>query len=254
MHLDLAIERYRVPLLGHVMEMFAEIGLTEGGTVGRVPRSLYLLMLGKLRKAESAVRRLIVVAARNIVVEPPPQRVARAKPESAVKDEAKAETPVKIRRKRRPSFNLFDPRKRLEKGYRRPAKRPQVEPRAYFLDVPPGPNPIFLLLRKPEPQAPVVSSPEEEEETIDDDTVDARHLVRRLLAAAYALQDIPRQAMRLARWEARPKEERRPERWSSLRSGPPPGFRQRSIHALDDILKECHWLARSIYPPLDDTS
>ncbi|MFO0994280.1 MAG: hypothetical protein U1E67_20375, partial [Hyphomicrobiales bacterium] len=242
--------RYRVPLLGHVMEMFAEIGLTEGGTVGRVPRSLYRLMLGKLRKAESAVRRLIVVAARNIVVEPPPQRAARAKPESAVKDKAEAETPVKIRRKRRPSFNLFDPRKGLEKGYRRPAKRPQVEPRAYFLDVPPGPNPIFLLFRKPEPQAPtpVVA------EKVEDDTVDARHLVRRLLAAAYALQDIPRQAMRLARWEARPKEERRPERWSSLRSGPPPGFRQRNIHELDDILKECHWLARSIYPPLDDTS
>ncbi|MBL8894538.1 MAG: hypothetical protein JNJ53_08050, partial [Rhizobiales bacterium] len=89
---------------------------------------------------------------------------------------------------------------------------------------------------------------------IDDDTVDATRLVRRLLATMDALQDIPRQAMRLARWQARPKEERRPERWSPLRSGRPPGFRQRSIDEVDEILKECHWLARSVYPPLDDTS
>ncbi|MBL8893573.1 MAG: hypothetical protein JNJ53_03165, partial [Rhizobiales bacterium] len=66
--------------------------------------------------------------------------------------------------------------------------------------------------------------------------------------------DIPRQAMRLARWQARPKEERRPERWSPLRPGRPPGFRKRSIHEVDDILKECDWLARNVMPPLDDTS
>ncbi|MBL8895963.1 MAG: hypothetical protein JNJ53_15275, partial [Rhizobiales bacterium] len=253
---DIAIERWRVPLLGHVMEMFAELGLTEGSTVERVSKPLYRLVLGKLRRAESAVRRLIVVAARTIVLEPPPQRTERAKAEISNKDqakaegEAKAETPVKIRRKRRPSFNLFDPLKRFEKGYRRPAKRPQVEPRAYFLDVPPGPNPIFLLSRKPKPQAraPVV------EEKVDDGMVDATRLIRRLLAVMDALQDIPRQAMRLARWEARPKEERRPERWSPLRAGKPPGFRERAKHELDEILRECHWLARSIYPPLDDTS
>ena len=30
---DFAIERHRVPLLGHVMGLFVMIGLTEGGTV-----------------------------------------------------------------------------------------------------------------------------------------------------------------------------------------------------------------------------
>jgi hypothetical protein len=39
-----------------------------------------------------------------------------------------------------------------------------------------------------------------------------------------------------------------------LRAGRPPGFRQRSIHEVDDILKECDWLARLGNPPLDDTS
>jgi hypothetical protein len=50
--------------------------------------------------------------------------------------------------------------------------------------------------------------------------------------------------MRLALWQARPKEERRPERWSPLRTGRPPGFRKRHIHEVDQILVECHWLAR----------
>jgi hypothetical protein len=90
-------------------------------------------------------------------------------------------------------------------------------------------------------------------ETIDDGTVDARHLVRRLLAAADALQDIPRHALRLALWRARPKEERRPERWSPLRPGRPPGFRKRAKYEIDEILKECHWLARNAEPVLDSS-
>ncbi len=84
--------------------------------------------------------------------------------------------------------------------------------------------------------------------------VSAKRLVRRLAAVVDALQDIPRHAMRLARWEARRKEERRPERWSPMRPGRPPGYRQRTIHEVDEILKECHWLARSTRPALDDTS
>jgi hypothetical protein len=79
-------------------------------------------------------------------------------------------------------------------------------------------------------------------------------LIRRLMACADALTDIPRHAMRLAQWLARPKEERRPERWSPLRPGRPPGYRQRNIHAVDEILKESHWLALNGHPPLDDTS
>ena len=96
----------------------------------------------------------------------------------------------------------------------------------------------------PVPAAPVV------EEKVDDGTVNARPLIRRLLAVTDALRDIPRQALRLARWQARPKEERRPERWSPLRVGRPPGFRKRPRHEVDEILKECHWLARQV-PTLD---
>ena len=73
---NFAIERWRVPLLGHVVKLFAEIGLTEGGTVERVSKPVYRYVLGILRTAESAVRRLIVAAARDIVVESKPRRPA----------------------------------------------------------------------------------------------------------------------------------------------------------------------------------
>src|SRR5512139_2666402 len=99
---DLAIESKRGPLLAIVLTLFAEIGLTEGGTIERISKPLHRFILSRLRTAEAAVRRLIFVAARNIVLEPPAERPARAKPEISVK--AKAETTVRKQHKRRPSF------------------------------------------------------------------------------------------------------------------------------------------------------
>ena len=32
--------------------------------------------------------------------------------------------------------------------------------------------------------------------------------------------------------------------WTSLRTGPPPGLRRKPTHEVDEILAECHWLAR----------
>ncbi|MBL8893630.1 MAG: hypothetical protein JNJ53_03450, partial [Rhizobiales bacterium] len=112
---DIAIESKRGPLLAIVLTLFAEVGLTEGGTIERLSKPLYRYALRRLRAAEAAVRRLIFVAARNIVLEPPAERPARARPTTSAKDkakadgEAKAETKVRKQRKRRPSFNLFDP-------------------------------------------------------------------------------------------------------------------------------------------------
>lgn len=251
-----AIERWRLPLIGHVAELFAEIGLTEGGTVERVPKPVYRYVLGILRTAESAVRRLIVAAARDIVVEPRPRRPARAKPRTSTKGKPKSEEEAGPRKPRRPLFSLFDPRRRLKKLRGRWSKRRGVEPRIHvFPEAPPDTrHPIIRGLRQPEPPTPPPPPVVEKEVPVDDGMVSAKNLVRRLFAVMDALRDIPRQAMRLALWEARPKEERRPDRWSPLRSGRPPGFRQRPIHEVDEILKECHWLARSIHPPLDDTS
>ena len=81
-----------------------------------------------------------------------------------------------------------------------------------------------------------------------DGTVNAGPLCRRLFAIMRALEDLPRQAKRLARWRAQPIEERRPQLWTPLRIGRPPGFRQRQTHEVDEILRECHWLARNVQP------
>src|SRR5262245_66315368 len=71
---DYAIERNRESLLGVVTALFTMIGLAEGGMVERLSQPLYRKVLGKVKAAEAAVRRLIIVAARNIVVAPRPKR------------------------------------------------------------------------------------------------------------------------------------------------------------------------------------
>ena len=248
---DFAIERHRVPLLGHVMGLFVMIGLTEGGTVERLSKPLYREVLRVLRTAESAVRRLIIVAARNIVMEPPAKRTVRAERKS--KDQSKGNGQGEGKRKRRVLFRLFDPPKRFRKVLGRWPKPRQVVPRVHFFPADPR-APIFRLFRQPPPEPqPAAPAPvaQEADATVDDDTVNAIHLIRRLFAVKDALEDIPRHALRLARWRARPVEERRPQRESALRFGRPPGFRQRPIHEVDEILKECHWLARNVEPQLD---
>ncbi|MGL4592170.1 MAG: hypothetical protein ACRCVZ_10010, partial [Aestuariivirga sp.] len=74
----LAIERNRQPLLRIVAALCAMIGLVEGGVVARVSRPVHRAVLVVLRPAEAAVRRLIVAAARGMVVPVQAPRVARA--------------------------------------------------------------------------------------------------------------------------------------------------------------------------------
>ena len=245
MHWPSAIESKRAPLLAIVRGLCAEVGLTEGAAVDRLPRLVHRYVLGILRKAESATRRLIVAAARNIVLEPPAERPARTKPKTSAKPKPDGE--AKPRRKRRPLFNLFDPLKRFARRFKKKPRRPQ--PRISIVDLGSNPLiPLYLVTLQPQPAAPAVVK------KADDGMVGTASLIRRLMACADALTDIPRQARRLAQWQARPKEERRPERWEPLRSGRPPGYRQRNFHAVDEILKDCDWLARLGNPPIDDTS
>ena len=95
---DFAIERHRVPLLGIVLEQFAEMGLTEGGAVERLSKPVYRYALRLLRKAESAVRRLIFVAARNIVIEP--EEVRPSTPRQKASPKQKVDGEAKPKRKR----------------------------------------------------------------------------------------------------------------------------------------------------------
>jgi hypothetical protein len=227
---DRAIERNREPLLRIVAALFAMIGLSEAGQVERLSRPIYRAVLLVLRPAEAAVRRLIIVAARGLVVKPSPLR--RAPVGLAISGTGQG----------RVSFRLFDPRKRFNQAHGRPTRGPQPQPRIRCIGVGFDPRVPSFLVPQPQP-TPAAPAPNK------DDTVNARPLCRRLAAIKGALDDLPRQALRLARWRARPMEARRPRLASPLRLGPPPGRRKRPTHEVHEILKECHWLARNVPVP-----
>jgi hypothetical protein len=104
-----AIERNSEALKGIVAALFAMLGLAGEATRLRIPQPLHRAMLRVLRPAESAVRRLVVIAARGLVVKLAPSRPMPAGPIGQGGGS------------RRPSFQLFDTRKKL----RVPAPTPQ---------------------------------------------------------------------------------------------------------------------------------
>jgi hypothetical protein len=245
---NLTIERNRERALAVVAELFAMIGLLEGGMVERLAKPLYRKADKILRSAESAVRRLIIAAARDIVVEPRPQRPAPevGKSSSESKAQGKGNRECTAKHKRGLLFNLFDRPRRKDWGIPgRRRNRRKVEPRVHSFDFDPR-IPAFLR-----PQAPAPARATAKAGAIDDGTVSANRLCRRILAMKAALEDIRRHALRYARWEAKPVEQRRPPRASPFRLGWPPGWRIRPTHEVDELLKNCHWLVRNAEPPLD---
>ena len=236
MNFTLAIERHRRQLARIVATLFALIGLADRGTVERLSSPVYRAALRVLRPAELAVRRLIVVAARSITVKPPVTRSA-------------APAAARVARKGRshPTFKLFDPRQRFGSAFadERPRYRsryrikmaPRPEPRIRVIDV--GFDPRSPLFRRPPPVMPEPAPP-----PVPNGTVNAQRLSRRLIAIKSALENLPRQARRYARWQSKPHAERRPQLASALRPGTPPGHRKNPIHKVDEILAECDWLAR----------
>ena len=120
----LAIGRNRLPLLRIVAALFAMIGLGETGVVARVSRPVYRAVLMVLRPAEAAVRRLIVVAARGMVVAP---KAARPAVSGRMISTRKGQGRV--------SFQLFDPRRVLPGDHGRYHAGARGNPRARFIDV-----------------------------------------------------------------------------------------------------------------------
>jgi hypothetical protein len=211
-----AIERNRDALTGIVAALFAMLGLVGGARVGRIPRGLHRAVLRVLRPAESAVRRLIVIVARGLVVKPAPSRPI---PAGGIAGKGGA---------RRPAFPLFDPRKNFA------PRRRYVSERC---------APRVLLYWNEDGE---LVSPRRDPPLPPDDTVDAGRLCRRLEALKLALADLPRQARRLVRAKARRERLRalRPTFVSPLRPGHPPGHRKKPVHEVDDVLFNCHLLAR----------
>jgi hypothetical protein len=212
-----------------------------------VPRPLYRKVRRLLVSAESCVRRLVVSAAREIGVEQPaaPVEHKTSGESKAAKSNVQENGNGSPKRRRRLLFNLFDRPRRNDWGIpgRPPRKRSKIEPRIRLLGDPPDPRHLMFREFGPKEPPPAPPAPLVEQETaFDDGTVSASHLCRRIFALAEALADIPRQAERYLRWERKSIEQRRPSRASPFRVGRPPGWRIRPSHAVDEILKDCHWL------------
>jgi hypothetical protein len=251
---DFAIERNRERLLGAVLALFTLIGLVEGGMVERLSQRVYRKVLREVRSAEAAVRRLIIIAARDIKVEPRPKRpvskgVFRSR-KGTFQSKESGKTNSGERKSRPPSFPLCDPERRSDWGRPRRPRRKKYdgpEPRIRVLDYDPR---IPWFLRGPDPThapAPVVQNA-----PVKDGMVSATRLCRRLFALIRALTNIEREAKRFARFRAQPVEDRRPRRERALRYGWPPGYRTKPKHEIGEVLKECHWLISEL--PKPDTS
>ena len=219
------IERNAERLVAVVTELFVMAGFGRGGTA-LLPRHVCRALLILLRPAESAVRRLIIIAARGLGVKLELAAHPRAFPAGLV---------LKRDDERVAAFRLIDPLKRFApEGFERGKEegREQVMPR---VSVPGLFDPVFA---SPKP----ISS--------DDDLISTTSIRRRLLALRHALGNLERQAKRLARWRAR----RTPEkigRMSPFRPGFAPGYHRTSQRGIDAILGDCHYFAVEAW---DDTS
>jgi hypothetical protein len=205
-------------------------------------------VLRLLRPAEAAARRLIIVAARGIVVALPPARPREPQPAS------RKPGPAQSILRNGVGTGIILPR-----NVPRPEMRGEAEPRRRLclplLDPLPRwgggkrsatrgvPRICFPGLTKP---FPVAAAP------APDDPIDATRLNLRLQALGRALDDLPREARRFARWRARRRlacEQGRIGRSSPLKPGRaaalPKSFgRRRPAHEVHDVLRDLHGLAR----------
>jgi hypothetical protein len=238
-----------------------------------LPRRVHRAILKLLHPAEAAARRLIIAAARGIVVTLPPLRPRKPKPidpapmlrrfgiavtlsraDLARAVAVKRAAALRADRPRKFRLSPLDPLKNPFRGFR-PIVPDRVVPRILF----PGVSEPSRFPARPSP----------------DDPVDAMRLGQRLVALAEALDDLPGQARRFAIWKARndaalarDREARdagvvrnrqgdkagRFRRVTPLRPGRPPGGRllryqpsadhPRRIREIDEILAHAHALAR----------
>jgi hypothetical protein len=227
---ELAIKRNSEALNRIVAALFTMLGLDGTEMVARLPRSVHSVVLRVLRPAESAMRRLIIIAARGLVM-----KLAPSRPMPKGHMIGKSGAP-------RSSFQLFDPRKNFPELRQHRIKYTRNPPRIHFFGSDPR---VAALWPAPQP-APVPVPPP------DDGLVNAERLSRRLHALKSALEDMPHQARRMARWRVRRENMKNPKFKSPLRPGPPPGRRKRQIHEVDEVLADCHALAWEAMKP--DTS
>jgi hypothetical protein len=219
----LIIERNRERLLAVLAPLFAVLGFDPRRA--DLPRHLYRALLITLRPAESAVRRLIIIAARGLVVK---LGAARAFPEGLG---LKLRLALEKDAERIPAFCLIDPLKRFapeDFEWAKNWEKVQILPR---ISVPGLFDPVFSDRFIP----------------LADDPIECAALRRRLRALKQALDNLAREARRLARWKMKRDLARqttaKPSRLSPFRPGFAPGYHKHERQEIDMILGDCHYFA-----------
>jgi hypothetical protein len=231
---QLAITRNREALLSIVAALFALAGLVEGKVPGILPRHIHSAIFRILRPAESAVRRLIMIAARGLVLAP---RSARPAPFGIIPNPNTA---------RVPSFSLLDPLKRFTLSSNTADDTSLWDDENENDDLTENTTFTRAIPRISLPGLfdPIFTPPEA---ALPDGLVNANHLANRLIALQKALDTLPNQARRLARWQAkrallRQQFPLRPLRLAPFRPGFPSGHRRHHVDEVHGILRECHLL------------
>jgi hypothetical protein len=202
----------------------ANLAATVGQVAGRLPQPIYRMVLMVLLPAESALRRLIVIASRSLKVVAVP---SRPMPNGTVF----ARTGNSNGESRPTPFRLYDTRKSFDDSTERRSHTGPM-PRIGFIDADPPFAPMFL------PRAEIKAA----QEQVAAESV--QRVRRRIASLKRALETLPRQALRMARWRARQSARENPKFTSPLRPGAPPGHREKPLIYVDFVLRECHALAR----------
>jgi hypothetical protein len=219
---NLAIEKNHGALKRILAVLLAMVRMF-GDEPKTLPRHLHRYVLSLLRPAESATRRLIVIAARGLVVKRPKPRAekngqrpprpdprimpewARLRLEHCLPIEFPRGEPIPLwaqqaPKRERPAtapraafFPMFDPVKRVDRSPDR-QRLPDAQMPRIVLPINDG---RLVPLHDSRPASPPPPPPR-----APDDPLDATRIHRRLEMIGAALDDLPRQAERFARWRA----------------------------------------------------
>jgi hypothetical protein len=187
MNWNLAAEKNREALRRILVSLLAMMGAASRSAL--LPRNIHRQILRLLRPAEAATRRLIIIAARDHMEESGPAAMPKAASIRSPRLQrlASGYAQALARTARRAfSFSLLDPLIRSKRDRGNPKPKPAASLNFLGLRIP-----LFGW-------TPVPASPR-----LPDDPLDAGSLARRLEAIGKALDDLPYQARRLARWQAR---------------------------------------------------
>jgi hypothetical protein len=200
------VKKNRLALSLIVAEIFALLGIIVGGSVEHVSQTIYMKVERLLHPMESALRRLIMVAARDLIVKPLPKRPL----------------PLGLKFERKPSgrmtFRLFDKCKKFD--FNKPTNPIFVLVKTYS-------NNPFNLFNNPFPRC-------SEKEP---NAINATQLCRRLASVQHAHEILPHLVRRIARWQAQWKLMEKPNLTSPLRPGPPPRHRAKPKAEIDYVLQ-----------------